>query len=307
MSRAIPLRASVFCKPQIGAARALVEGMKLKTQLLLVGASTIVICFGVSEVLSFQQAAEFFAQHERRISQGREDQVLLAAFRQERQSLLWELAALRMLSVFGAVAALFVAVNLLWDRLMSRPVDLLRDRMNAMSRGTWTQPIPVEQDDEIGRLVRDFNLLGPRLTFTAHQFAAASKLAAMALIGQRVTRRTDIARSRLAEIQETLSEARYHSQAVPQSAVHQMAKVTEELADLAEDLESEFNDELVRQGLPSRMFPGRLGPIPRVAPRQDELIASQREHPGAHGCPGDLPPDRGESSCSFRSPNFSMR
>lgn len=139
--------------------------------------------------------------------------------------------------------------------------------MNTMSRGTWTQPIAVEQDDEIGRLVRDFNLLGPRLTFTVHQFAAASKLAAMALIGHRVARRTDIARSLLAEIQESLSDARYHSHAVPQSAVRQMAKVNEELADLAEDLESGFNDEVVRQGLPSRMIPGK--PFLDVSARQD--------------------------------------
>ena len=250
--------------------------MKLKTQVLFVSAAMILAFFGVSEVLSYQQATEFFTQHEMRIQQGGEREALLADLRQGKQSLLRESAVLRMLSVFGAVAALSVALSLLWDRFVSRPINLLLDRMNAMSRGTWTQPILVEQDDEIGRLVRDFNLVGPRLTFAAHQFAAASKLAAMALIGQRVTRRTNIARSRLVEIQELLAEARYRSQAVPQSAVHQMAKVTEELADLAEDLESGFNDELVRQGLPARLIPGEEGPIPRVRPearRADRQIA----------------------------------
>ena len=270
------------------------EGVKLKTQVLFVSGAVMLAFFGVSEVLSYHQATEFFTQHEMRIQQGGESQALLADLRQGKQSLLRESAVLRMLSMFGAIAALSVALSLLWDRCVSQPIKLLRDRMNAMSRGTWTQPVLTEQDGEIGRLVRDFNLAGPRLTFAAHQFAAASKLAAMALIGQRVTRRTDIARRRLVEIQQSLAESRYRSQAVPQSAVHEMAEVTQELADLAEDLESGFNEELVHQGLPARLIPG-------------EADRQMTEPPGTHNCPGGLPPDRGQSGCSFRSPNFSMR
>jgi len=247
--------------------------MQSKTAVQLAGALTVLVFFGTAEVLSYCRAAEFFAQYEIRIQQGQGNEALLAALGQGKQSLLIESPVLRMLCLFGAIAASSAALNLLWGRHISRPIGLLRDRMNAMSRGTWTQPIPVEHDDEIGRLVRDFNLLGPRLTFKAHEFAAASKLAAMALIGQRVTRQTNIARSHLVEIQQSLTKARYHSQAVPQSAVRHMARVTEDLADLAEDLESGFNDELVRQGLPSRMSPGKEGPIPRVGPGQDELIA----------------------------------
>ena len=98
-------------------------------------ASTIVVFFGVSEVLSYQQAAEFFTQHEMRIQQGGENEALLAAFRQEKQSLLWELAALRLLSVVGAVAALSVALNWLWGRLVSRPINLLLDRMQLDEPG----------------------------------------------------------------------------------------------------------------------------------------------------------------------------
>jgi HAMP domain-containing protein len=248
--------------------------MELKSQVLFVSASMIVAFFGVSEVLSYQQATEFFAQHEMRIQQGGESEALLAELRQGKQSLLRESAVLHMLSVFGAVAALSVALSLLWDRLVSRPINLLLDRMSSMSRGTWTQPIPAEREDEIGRLVKEFNLLGPRLTFTAHQFAAASKLAAMALIGQRVTRRTNLARSRLVEIQELLSEARYRGQVVPQATVWQMGEVAEELADLAEDLDSGFNDELVRQGSAPRLICREKGGASRVSSRQDELSAS---------------------------------
>jgi hypothetical protein len=56
---------------------------------------------------------------------------------------------------------------------------LLSDRIHKMRLGTWSHPIPVEQDDEMGKLLREFNELGPELSLTAHQYAAASKLAAM--------------------------------------------------------------------------------------------------------------------------------
>ena len=237
------------------------SGMQLKTEVVLVSALTIVVFFGASEILAYQQAAEFFTRHEMRIQQVGETDALLAAFRQERQSLVWELGALRLSGVLGAVAALSFALNRRWRRLVSRPINLVLERMSTMSRGTWTQPIPVERPDEIGRLVKEFNLLGPRLTFVAHQYAAASKLAAMALIGQRVTRRTNIARTRLVEIQDLLSDARYRSQIVPQAAVRQVAEVAERLAELAEELESDFNDQLVHQGLPSRLTPSKNGRV----------------------------------------------
>lgn len=225
--------------------------MKLKTQALLLGAATIVACFGASEALSYRQTAEFFTRHELRLQQGLEGEALLTVFRQEKQSLLRESAILRVLCAIGTVIALSAAVHLLWSRLISGPIDALRERINSMSRGTWLQPMPTEQQDEIGGLVGELNLLGPRLIFAAHQYAAASKLAAMALIGQRVTRRTGVARSRLTEIHQVLTEARYQGHVVPQSAVRQMGDVADELADLAAEVESGFNDELLRQGLPT--------------------------------------------------------
>ncbi len=243
--------------------------MKLRTQILLAAAATIVLCLGVSEVLSYRQVADFFTRHEMRLQQGGEREAMLAALRQDEQSLLWQSAALRLLGGLGVVVTLWVAVHLLWTRLISRPIDVLRERMNSMSRGTWTQPMPVEQQDEISSLVGEFNLLGPRLIYAAHQYAAASKLAAMALIGQRVTRRTGVARSHLAEIQQVLAEARYQSQVVPQSAVRQLGEVADELADLAAELESGFNDELVRQGLPTGL----------MCRENDPRIAGQPEAP----------------------------
>jgi hypothetical protein len=40
---------------------------------------------------------------------------------------------------------------------------LILDRIHKMRLGTWSHPIPVEEDDEVGTLMREFNDLGPIL------------------------------------------------------------------------------------------------------------------------------------------------
>jgi hypothetical protein len=169
--------------------------MTLRSRLLLAAAATVIVVFGISEALAQRQAAAFFHEHELRLAQGSDHGVLLSALQDQKRALVWGMAALRLASGAFAVAALSVILGLLWKRMISRPIALLLDKMGKMSRGTWNQPIPVEQDDEIGRLLHEFNLLGPRLTFAAHQYAAAAKLAAMALIGQRVVRKANAASS----------------------------------------------------------------------------------------------------------------
>ena len=241
--------------------------MKLKTLVMVAGATAILGCLGITESLSHRQAVALFKHHEIRLQNGGDNEALLAALRQEQQAFLWESAALHLLAAVGAVATLAVAVHQLWGRHISTPIDLLRDRMNSMSLGTWAQPAAVGGQDEIGSLAEDFHLLGQRLIFAAHQYAASSRLAAMALIGRRVTRRTNEARRKLAELREMLSEARYQSQITPQSAMRQLDDIAEDLAGLEANLESGFNDELVRQGLP----PGSVNRD--LNPRQHELIA----------------------------------
>jgi methyl-accepting chemotaxis protein len=226
--------------------------MKLRTVVVLASALTILVFSVISEMLSHRQVAEVFTRLESQIQSGSSTDALLASAKIEKQSLLRSLATLRLLSTAVALTALAVVLNLLWARLVNRPISLVLDRMNSMSRGTWIQPIKVERPDEIGRVVREFNLLGPRLTFVAHQFAAASKLAAMALIGQQVTRRAAIARSHVEELQSLLVEARLGDQVVSRFAVERIGMVATELADLSADLDSQFNEELSRQGLTAR-------------------------------------------------------
>jgi HAMP domain-containing protein len=154
---------------------------------------------------------------------------------------------MRLLTAAVAVGALSIALAVGWRRRVSRPMAQISDRIREMRLGTWSQPIPVEQDDEIGTLLRDFNNLGPELSFTAHQYAAASKLAAMALIGQRVVRRTMAARQRLLAVSELL-ERRPGDEQFQGIAVEQVRLAAGELETVATDFESEFQAELARVG-----------------------------------------------------------
>jgi methyl-accepting chemotaxis protein len=219
----------------------------LKTKVVLISTVMIVASLGISGVLARKQAASFFAEHESRIEQGGHHEAVIGELRQERYSLLKDLAAMRLLTAGVAVCALSTTLAIGWRRRVSRPMALMSDRIRKMRLGTWSQPIPIEQDDEIGTLLREFNELGPNLSLTAHQYAAASKLAAMALIGQRVVRRAMSARQRLLAVSETLArrpgDGQFH-----EIAVEQLRLVAAELEAVAVDFESEFQAELARVG-----------------------------------------------------------
>jgi HAMP domain-containing protein len=219
----------------------------LKTKIVVASALAILGFLGISGVLTRKHAASFFAEHESRIQEGGKQEALLAELRQEKQSLFRELASIRFLTATIAVGALSITLSLAWRRRVSRPMALILDQIHKMRLGTWSHPIPVEQDDEVGTLMREFNDLGPKLTFTAHQYAAASKLAAMALVGQRVVRRTIAARQRLLAVSEALTRLP-GDERFREIAVEQVRLVAGELETVAADFDSEFQAELARVG-----------------------------------------------------------
>jgi hypothetical protein len=97
--------------------------------------------------------------------------------------------------------------------------------------------------------MRELNDLGPKLTFTAHQYAAASKLAGMALIGQRVVRRTMSARQRLLAASVALARLPVDDRSRGM-VIEQFRLVAGELESVAADFDSEFRAELARVGPP---------------------------------------------------------
>jgi HAMP domain-containing protein len=211
---------------------------------------TIVGFWVISGVLARRHVASFLGEHRSSI----QEQGKLDELQREKHSLFRELIGIRSLAVILGVATISITLGLLWRRRVSQPMALLSDRIHKMRLGTWSHPIPIEHDDEIGTLTQEFNELGPELAFTAHQYAAASKLAAMALIGQRVVRRTMGTRQRLLGLAEALARLPVDekSQAI---AVEQVRQAANELETVAADFDREFQAELARVGPP----PGTTG------------------------------------------------
>jgi hypothetical protein len=144
----------------------------LKTTIVAAIVLTIVGFWVISGVVARRHAASVLAEHENHIHHQGQKGEALNDLRQEKHSLFRELTGIRFLAATAAVVTLSITLGLIW-------------RIHEMRLGTWSQALPVDQDDEMGKLTREFNELGPELSFTAHQYAAASKLAAMALIGHR--------------------------------------------------------------------------------------------------------------------------
>lgn len=161
--------------------------MKLRTKLLLASSAIVLVVLAVSEWLGYHLTSLFLTTHEAKmaseLSHGSHG-AALAELQQGSHALFVRLAALHFFHAAFTVIALVLALNALWNRTVVRPLaDLLR-HISYMRRGTWKTPVPVNSRDEIGELTEAFNELGGQLTLTVHQFAAASKLSAMALLGQ---------------------------------------------------------------------------------------------------------------------------
>ncbi len=163
--------------------------MRLKTKLLLASSAIVLIVLTLSEWIGYRQTSQFLNGHEMRMASEMNHGAVLADLQQGRQALLLRSATLHTFHGIITIIALILALNALWSRTVLRPLaDLLR-HINYMRRGSWGTPVPVRSKDEIGELTEAFNELGGQLTLTVHQFAAASKLSALALLGQSLVKK----------------------------------------------------------------------------------------------------------------------
>jgi HAMP domain-containing protein len=215
----------------------------LKTNVLVAIVLTILGFWAISGVVARKHAESSLAEHRSSI----QGEAKLHELQKEKRSLFWELTSIRFLAATFAVVILSITLGLLWRRRVSRPMDLLSDGIHKMRLGTWSHSIPVEQDDEIGKLLREFNELGPELSLTAHQYAAASKMAAMALIGQRIVRQTMAARQRLLAVSKALERLPVDER-FQEFAIEQVRLVAGDLESVAAEFDSEFQAELTRIG-----------------------------------------------------------
>ncbi len=222
-------------------------GMTLKARLCLSTSAVVLVLFGVSEWLSYQQTSQFLAEHEKLLEETGAE-AALAAIRIEKDTMFRSVTAVRLIHAVATVLVSVLLLNALWYKMMLRPLNRLLSHVNIMKRGTWENPIPVRRDDEMGQLVEAFNDLGKQLTLTVHQYAAASKLAALSLIGQRMIRRIRLAADHMENTGTLLEVSRSHGLSVPGSAIKNLELAARDLRDLETEFEIEFNNQLKREG-----------------------------------------------------------
>jgi HAMP domain-containing protein len=309
------------CAPCISMAARLLRyfdrPMKLRTKLLLASSAIVLVVLAVSEWFGYHLTSLFLTTHEAKmaseLSHGSHG-AALAELQQGSHALFVRLAALHFFHAAFTVLALILALNALWNRTVLRPLaDLLR-HISYMRRGTWKTPVPVHSRDEIGELTEAFNELGGQLTLTVQQFGSASKLSAMALLGQSMVRRvlsaTEILRTAMeaADMNNCTAGVNWR----PEQARLQL--VLKLLDEIPEQLEKEFQRELEQHshraapqdGAPRQpendqpsWLPGNVGvsPLtdtrPLLSPRNDPpKSAPLRTEPD----PGSVFPYREEAS-----------
>jgi HAMP domain-containing protein len=160
----------------------------LRTKLILMTTAVVALLFGVSEWLSYRHITVLLEEHERILVETTDHTVALAKLRDTRDHALLSVTSVRVLHAAGTLVIAVAILNLVWYRVIYRPIRELLSQINIMGRGTWACALPVKRNDEIGELTAAFNRLGEQLTSTFQHINASSKLSALALIGGRLVR-----------------------------------------------------------------------------------------------------------------------
>jgi HAMP domain-containing protein len=219
--------------------------MTLRTAFCVGTGAAVLVLFGVWEWISLEHTSNFLAQHEAVLRQ-HNSAAVISAFREGRAQLMTELRLMRWAYAFGVVPLLMLLFYRSWRNLVVARLKLLLNHINIMKRGTWTNPIPERRQDEIGELTAALNELGPQLTLSVHQYAGASKLSALALMGSRFVRRAKLAADHVTSIRALLDLAQKNKQPIPEVVFTNLNLVAKDLQQLEAEFDTQFSAEFQR-------------------------------------------------------------
>src|SRR3954452_21019690 len=215
--------------------------MTLRTKLILITTLVVTLLFGVSEWLSYRHITALLDQHESILIETTDHAVALQHLRATRDHALLSATTIRILHAAGTLLLAVAILNLVWYRVIYRPIRQLLSHMNVVGRGSWTQSLPVERNDEIGELTAAFNDLGRQLASTFRHINSSSKLSAMALIGGRVAREVAAVRVRIAGSARVLNNRKDTRMA---AVAAELGAIDERLARLETAFQADFDEEL---------------------------------------------------------------
>lgn len=115
--------------------------------------------------------------------------------------------SLRMHLAYGVVllVLLVVAVNAALEAFVLRPLQRVRARLLEMEHGYWRASIEATTGDEVGQLVRSFQVLGPEIEALWGQSLQAERLAVLALLSQHLRSRLEPDLERVAAVAARLN------------------------------------------------------------------------------------------------------
>jgi|SRR6185312_5937005 len=219
--------------------------MTLRTAFCIGTGAAVLVLFGVWEWISLEHTSNFLMEHEAVLRQ-QNSAAVVAAFQEGRDQLLTELRMMRWAYALGVVPLLTFLFYRSWRSLVVARLKLLLNHINIMKRGTWINPIPVRRRDEIGELTAALNELGPQLSMSVQQYAGASKLSVLALIGNRFVRRAKLAAEHVTSIRALLEVARKNEQKIPDVVFTNLNLVAKDLQQLEAEFDSQFSAEFQR-------------------------------------------------------------
>jgi signal transduction histidine kinase len=219
--------------------------MTLRTAFCIGTGAAVLVLFGVWESISLDHMSNFLMNHEA-VLREQNSAAVVAAFREGREQLMAELRFMRWAYALGVVPLLMFLFYRSWRSLVMARLKLLLTHINIMKRGTWTNAIPIRHKDEIGELTAAFNELGPQLSLSVQQYAGASKLSVLALLGSRFVRRTKLAADHVTSIRAMLEAARKNNQPIPEAVFTNLNLVAKDLHQLETDFDTQFSAEFKR-------------------------------------------------------------
>jgi HAMP domain-containing protein len=175
------------------------NAMTLRTKVLLPPLLTGLILMAAFEWWGYRQAAGVQRLHE---------QSAAGLSSPGRRVISHTSTGYRVLGGLGIAGAVALAWNRISWRLIAADIRGLRRQVNDIALGTWVRPRPELRTDEIGSVAMALDDLGSKLQATTMQFAAASQLAATALVGQRLLRQVSTTEDHIRSIADILAEAR---------------------------------------------------------------------------------------------------
>jgi signal transduction histidine kinase len=203
----------------------------------------VLVLFGVSEWLSYQQTTALLERHVAILAETADHAVALEKLKNTRTTMFLSVTTVRMLYAAWTMIIAVAVLNYVWYRVIYRPIGRLLAQINIMGRGTWKSALPVHRNDEIGQLTTAFNELGQELTSTFHHINTSSRLSALAFIGHRLMREVNIARGQLLAAIQALQAAKLEGDT--QSAMSILDAVLAKLGQLETQFESDFDKEVL--------------------------------------------------------------